>query len=187
MDIDIDLPDRTKLLDLINYIPASIYRTDDFVKHNTGIYLQDVPKNPLTGLAVVDHKSAEFLGFFKFDLLNVHVYQKIKDNAHLEQLMNTEPVWELLNNREFVDMLIHINGHFDTLQRMEPVDSIEKMAMFLAVIRPAKRHLIGKSWDVVRETIWDKPLDGSYYFRKGHGISYSHLVVVHINLLAETI
>ena len=185
MDIDIDLADRNKLLKLIDHVPAMMEKNGASVKHPSGIYLQHMPQNPVTGVAVVDYKTAEELGFFKLDLLNVHVYQKVRDPDHLDALMNTEPVWELLNSREFVDTLIHINGHFDTLMKMEPVNSIEKMAMFLAVIRPSKRHLIGKSWDIVRETIWDKPEDDAYYYKKAHGISYSYLVAVHMNLLVE--
>lgn len=64
----------------------------------------------------------------------------------------------------------------------EPIDSIPRLAMFLALIRPAKKHLIGKSWKEVAETIWDKGSDG-YSFKKSHAIAYAHLVVVHMNLL----
>jgi hypothetical protein len=66
----------------------------------------------------------------------------------------------------------------------EPVDSITRLAMFLAVIRPGKKHLIGKSWKDVAKTVWDKGSDG-YTFKKSHAIAYSHLVVVHMNLLEE--
>ena len=56
--------------------------------------------------------------------------------------------------------------------------------MFLAVIRPAKRYLIGKTWAEVEKTVWEKPTDDSYYFKKAHAISYSHLVVVNVNLIS---
>jgi hypothetical protein len=64
----------------------------------------------------------------------------------------------------------------------EPVDSIPRLAMFLAVIRPAKRELSGKSWVEVGKTVWDKTED-VYYFKKAHAISYAHLVVVNMNLI----
>ena len=57
--------------------------------------------------------------------------------------------------------------------------------MFLAVIRPAKRDLIGRPWREVAETIWDKN-DDAYSFKRSHAIAYSHLVVVHMNLLDLT-
>jgi DNA polymerase III alpha subunit len=59
------------------------------------------------------------------------------------------------------------------------------MAMFLAVIRPAKRHLIGKTWKEVAETVWDKPSDDSYFFKKSHAVAYAHLVAVNMNLLTN--
>lgn len=186
MDIDIDLADRSKLLELIDHVPAMMEKNGESVKHPSGIYLQKVPRNALTGLAAVEYKSAEELGFFKLDLLNVHIYQMVRDPQHLETLMNTVPMWELLNSREFVDLVVHINGHYDTLIKMEPIDSIEKLAMFLAVIRPSKRHLIGHSWDDIRKTVWDPPLDGSYHFKASHSIAYAHLVAVHMNLLCES-
>jgi hypothetical protein len=57
--------------------------------------------------------------------------------------------------------------------------------MFLAVIRPAKRHLIGQIWAEVAKSIWQKSED-EYYFKRAHGIAYAHLVVVHMNLLNLT-
>ena len=59
------------------------------------------------------------------------------------------------------------------------------MAMFLAVIRPAKRHLAGKKWAEVAQTVWQRPSDDSYFFKKAHAVSYAHLVAVHMNLLEE--
>jgi hypothetical protein len=81
---------------------------------------------------------------------------------------------------------MHVNGHYDTLiQFPEAVNSIPRLAMFIAAIRPAKRNLIGKTWAEVAKTIWDKPTDGSYYFKKAHAVSYAHLIVVNMNLLDD--
>jgi len=93
-------------------------------------------------------------------------------------------MWDMLAHREFVEQVIHINNHHDTLKKMpEPVNSIPRMAMFLAVIRPAKRHLIGLSWKEVAADVWNKPSDGAYYFKKAHAVSYAQLVAVHMNIL----
>jgi hypothetical protein len=59
--------------------------------------------------------------------------------------------------------------------------------MLLAIIRPAKRHLIGLPWSQVAETIWERPADDGYYFKKSHAVAYAHLVAVHMNLLCEQI
>ena len=100
--------------------------------------------------------------------------------------MNREPAWDRLYDRGFCEQLTHIGAHYDTLTKMpEAVNTIPRMAMFLAVIRPAKRHLIGKPWCEVSETVWDKPAEDAYYFKKAHAISYGQLVAIHMNLLEK--
>jgi len=56
----------------------------------------------------------------------------------------------------------------------------------LAVIRPAKKHLIGLPWSEVAKTVWDKGSDG-YQFKRAHAVGYAHLVVVHMNLLGDSL
>ena len=186
MDIDIDLGDRTNLLNKVDYVGASNLKDTVVAKHPTGVYFQNVPIDPVSGLAVVDYRIAEELGFFKIDLLNVHVYQQVRDEQHLLQLMNQEPVWELLQSKEFVDQVIHINNHYDLICAMpEPITSINHLAMFLAILRPAKRHLIGQLWADVEKTVWQKAEDGKFAFKRSHSIAYAHLAAVHMNLLCE--
>ena len=183
-DIDIDFANRDQILAQLNSTPASIIRDGKISKHNTGVYFTDIPMDPFTGLASVDYQSAEDIGYLKLDFLNVNLYQQVKDEAHLLELMNTEPDWTKLYDPEFCGQLIHIGNHYDTLIKMpEAVNTIPRMAMFLSVIRPAKRHLIGHAWTDVAKTVWEKPQDDSYYFKKSHAVSYAHLVVVHMNLL----
>ena len=45
--------------------------------------------------------------------------------------------------------------------------------MFLSVIRPAKRHLIGLPWAEVAQTVWERPADDEYYFKKSHAVAYA--------------
>jgi hypothetical protein len=182
-DIDIDFGDRDKILSLIKHTPASIIRDEKLVKHNTGIYATDIPIDPFTGQASLDYEKAEDLGYLKLDFLNVSLYNRVDNEEHLLALMKTEPIWEKLYEREFLEQLIHIGNHYDTLVKMpEAVNTIPRLAMFLAVIRPAKRHLIGKTWREVAETIWEKPADGGYFFKKSHAVAYANLVVVNMNL-----
>ena len=181
-DIDIDFADREQVLDLLNVTPASIIRDGRLTRHNTGVYTTDIPVDPFTGSASLDYQAAEARGYMKLDLLNVHVYKQVKDEAHLIELMQ-EPDWAKLYDPAICAQLIHINNHYDTLLKMpEPVDSIPRLAMFLAVIRPAKRHLIGRTWKEIGATVWDK-VEGEYSFKKAHAIAYAQLVVVNINLL----
>ena len=67
-DIDIDVADRTKLLDLIKHTPAMINDNGRRKKHNTGVYFHEMPSDPFTGLSTIDHKEAEAKGYFKLDV-----------------------------------------------------------------------------------------------------------------------
>ena len=186
-DIDIDFADREQVLALLNTTPASIIRNGKLSKHNTGVYVTNIPVDPFTGYASLDYEVAEDRGYMKLDFLNVNLYKQVKDEQHLIKLMR-EPDWAKLYDPAICAQLIHINAHYETLLKMpEPVDTIPRLAMFLAVIRPAKRHLIGRTWKEVGESVWDKPSDDEYYFKKAHAISYSQLVVVNLNLLCESV
>jgi hypothetical protein len=152
--------------------------------HASGVYVTDVPYDPINDMCSLDYTEAEKRGYFKLDLLNVHVYENITSEQQLESLMNS-PDWSKLKDKEFVEKLIHLNNQFYNLQKMpEPIDSIPRLAMFLAVIRPGKKHLIGQPWSEVAKTVWDKGTDG-YSFKRSHSCAYAHLIVVHMNLLCE--
>lgn len=183
-DIDIDFANRDQALALFKYTPASMLKDNKFVKHNTGVYFTDVPRDPLTKFCSIPYAEAEELGYIKIDLLNVGVYEAFETSEELEAVMQIEPPWHLLKDRSFFERVVHIGNHYDIAQRMpEPIDSIPRMAMFLSIIRPAKRHLLGLPWSEVAKTVWQKPTDGGYYFKKAHAVAYSVLVGVHMNLL----
>lgn len=184
MDIDIDFFDRTKALAIFEHVTASMPDRNTFKKHNTGVYFHSIPYNPITGLSTIEYKEAEQRGYFKIDFLNVNVYNGVRDRAHLAQLVSTEPLWNLLEQDEFTDLIFHINGYGDILRSMKPT-SIEQLAAILAMIRPAKRHLIGKDWDTIMSEVWVVPTTGEYYFKKSHSVSYAMAIVVQMNLICE--
>ena len=64
-------------------------------------------------------------------------------------------------------------------------DEYNKAIEDLAVMRPGKANLRNYDWKTIAKTVWDKPADGSYYFKKAHAVAYAHLVALHINLLEE--
>ncbi len=186
-DIDIDFPDRSAALEKFKHISASIKdESENFKKHNTGIYCTLIPHNPFTNISTIDYKEAEERGYFKIDFLNVSVYNGVKNKQHLKELMETEPLWDLLEQDDFTNLLFHVNGHGNLLRQMKP-RSIEELAMCLALIRPAKKHLIGKTWKEIGETIWKKPENGDYYFKKAHAVAYAHVVVIQMNLICENL
>ena len=185
-DIDIDFVDRSKVLEIIKHVPASI---DGNKKHNTGVYVQPIPVNPLTGLATIDYKTAEDRGYFKIDFLNVSAYQGVRSEDHLVQLLDTEPLWDLLHEKEVCDQLFHVNGYHVLLKELNP-SSVEELAMVLAMIRPGKKHLIpickDQGFQAIKDDIWTK-VEDSYFFKRSHAVSYSAVIVVQLNLVCEKI
>lgn len=185
-DIDIDTADRNRVLELFPHTVAVIKRDKKTVKHNTGVYFHKMPSDPFTGMATIDHKEAEDRGFFKLDVLNLSLYKGIETPEQLDQLMEIEPQWDLLVHDEFIDMLFHVKGHGDILRKLKPTN-ITQLAAVLAIIRPAKRHLIDRDWDTIMKQVWIPPTDGTYYFKKSHAVAYAHVVVVQMNQLVDTL
>lgn len=184
-DIDIDFADRQKILDKIDHINASIIDNKGTKSHNTGVYFTDCPVIPKTKQASIDYKVLENLGYFKLDLLNVNIYNQVESREHLKTLINTEPQWYRLQDQSFVDQLFHLNGHFEVVSKLIP-KNLEQLACCLAIIRPAKRYLLNRSWNEINEQVWQKPVNDQYYFKKAHAISYAMAVIVHMNLLATS-
>ena len=184
MDIDIDFPDRKQILDTIKHIPA---RLEDGKKHNTGVYCHEIPYNPLTDTASFDYKSAEERGYFKIDFLNVNAYAGVRDEAHIIELLNTEPLWDLLYEKDVCDQLFHVNGYHNLLAELKPT-SILDLAKVLAMIRPGKKHLIPickeQGFQTIKDEIWTKTED-AYFFKKAHAVSYASVIVVQLNLICE--
>jgi DNA polymerase III alpha subunit len=185
-DIDIDFHDRSKILDVVKYIKASRLDDGKLIAHNTGIYPQYIPHDPINNLSGIPYKEAEDRGYFKVDFLNVNVYKDIKNEEHLQKLMETEPLWELLLDDQFTNLLFHLNGHGAILKKTSPT-SVEELAAVLAMIRPGKRHLIGKTWTEIMTEIWIPPETGEYYFKKAHAVAYAMAIIVQMNLICESI
>src|SRR5210317_689914 len=180
-DIDIDFADRDNILSKLKHRVAKL---DSGKKHNTGVYATEIPHNPIDNLSTIEHKAADERGYFKLDFLNVSIYKDIKNEHHLTELINKEPLWDLLEHDDFSKNVFHLNNHNDVLRTLRP-RNVEQLAAVLAIIRPAKRHLLNETWETIMKEVWIKPTDGSYYFKKAHAISYAMACVVHMNLLVE--
>ena len=109
-DIDIDFGNRDQALKLLAHTPASILRDGRLIRHNTGIYVTQIPQDPFTGQASLDYNIAEDLGYTKLDFLNVSLYTQIKSEQHLTELMKQDPAWDRLYDQEFCSQLIHIGN-----------------------------------------------------------------------------
>jgi hypothetical protein len=186
-DIDLDLADRDQLLKLIKAIPARQLHQGQVRRHNSGVYVTDIPYDPVNACAAVDYEQAEQLGYFKIDLLNMSVYQLITSPKHYEQMLGQEPAWSRLwADTEWAKQLVHIGNYSDLLASMKP-DSIPRMAAFISIIRPGKAHLQNKSWAEVFESVWDGDDSKGFVFKHAHAIGYAALVALHMNLLSQPV
>jgi hypothetical protein len=183
-DIDIDLANREQLLKLIHAVPARQLHQGQTRRHNSGVYVTDIPYDPVNTCAALDYEQAEKLGYFKIDLLNMGVYQLIKDSHHYDQMLE-EPNWaRLWDNTGWSKQLVHVGNYTTLLELMRP-DSIPRMAAFISIIRPGKAHLQNKPWAEVFESVWDGDDSRGFVFKHAHAIGYAALVALHMNLLSQ--
>jgi len=181
-DIDIDFADREQVLRLIAHTPARQMVQGQVRRHNSGVYVTDIPRDPVNQCAAIDYETAEQRGYFKIDFLNMGVYQLVRDPAHLDTMLETEPPWQRLwQDPDWAAQLVHVGNYVDLLRDMQP-DSIPRMAAFISIIRPGKAHLQRQPWDKVFASVWDGDDSRGYVFKKSHAVSYAALVALHMNL-----
>jgi hypothetical protein len=182
-DIDLDLGDREQVLKLINATTARQNHQGQVRRHNSGVYVTDIPYDPVNECAAIDYEEAEQRGYFKIDLLNMSVYQLVKSPEHYDELLAKEPDWSRLwTEPEWAKQLVHVGNYTELLRTMKP-DSIPRMAAFIAIIRPGKAHLQNRPWQEVFATVWDGDDSKGFVFKHSHSISYAALVALHMNLL----
>ena len=182
-DIDIDLADRNQVLSRIRYTAARQTTGDRLQRHASGIYVTDIPRDPLHDMAAIDYREAESRGYFKIDLLNMSVYQMIRDPEHYQLMLQREPPWpRLWQDPEWARQLVHVGEHQALLDRLRP-DSVPRLAATISIIRPGKAHLRDSDWPEIFRRVWDGDDSRGYVFKKSHAVSYAMLVRLHMNLL----
>lgn len=180
-DIDIDFGNRDSVLSLIRHVPAR--QTVQGRRHNSGVYVTNIPYDAVNQCAAIDYEEAEQRGYFKLDFLNMSVYQLIRDPAHYEDMLARDPPWQRLwQDPAWAQQLVHVGNYTDLLATMRP-DSIPRMAAFIAIIRPGKAHLQNRPWSEVFESVWDGDSSQGFVFKKSHSIGYAQLVALHMNLI----
>ena len=186
-DIDLDFADRNQILSLIQHTPARQLHQGQVRRHNSGVYVTDIPYDPVNQCAAIDYESAEARGYFKIDFLNMSVYQLVQTPEHYKQMLAATPPWQRLwQDRAWTSQLVHVGNYTDLLKSMQP-DTIPRMAAFISIIRPGKAHLQNQSWDQVFESVWDGDTSQGYTFKKSHALSYAVLVSLHMNLLNQDV
>ena len=186
-DIDIDFADRDSVLKLIQYTPARQVVQGKVRRHNSGVYVTNIPYDPINECSALEYEQAEHRGYFKIDFLNMSVYQLVKDPAHYESMLTTEPPWEKLwKDTAWASQLAHVGNYTDLLKSMQPT-TIPQMAAFMSIIRPGKAHLQNQPWTAVFDSVWDGDDSKGYTFKKSHSLSYAMLVKLHMNLLNQPV
>lgn len=181
-DIDIDCKNREDILQYLKHIPASMKKDDKFSNHVVGVYFCDIPRDYITGLASIDYKSAEELGYIKLDLLHNTIYNNISTRKEMDDYLDKPVHWELLKDKSIVDNLFQIGNYYDLLLK-HPVNSEYELAMFIALIRPGKKHLQQlKTWDEIDKEIWKKD-NSKYQFKKSHALAYAYNIVLQLNMI----
>jgi hypothetical protein len=156
-------------------------------RHNSGVYVTDIPYDPVNQCAAIDYETAEQRGYFKIDFLNMSVYNLIKSPEHYDQMLAQDPLWtRLWTDSNWAQQLVHVGNYTELLKQMQP-DSIPRMAAFISIIRPGKAHLQGKSWTEVFESVWDGDSSRGFVFKRSHAVSYAALVALHMNLLNQPV
>lgn len=172
-DVDIDFFDRDLALSKLPHVRASLYKNEELLPHPSGVYFQDIPVDPITGLATFDSDEACQNNLFKIDFLNASMYEGIANEEHLDLLLSIEPNWSLLGDRAMVEKMPHIADYYDLIGKY-PIQSIEDLATFLALIRRKQKWYKEKTWTQIKQTIWDKISDDEgYYFKRAHSLAYA--------------
>lgn len=179
-DLDIDVKDSSTILDNMKHIPASKINNKAIMPHGVGTYFSNIPQDLITGLASIDYKVAEEeYGFVKVDLLHNTVYDRYSKRSELYEVLDKPIKWELLDDEKFVEELPHIGSYYQLMSEMPIINSITKLAMFIAIIRPGKSYLIDEvkknGWKSVVDKIWVKEETG-YMYKKSHAISYALMI-----------
>jgi hypothetical protein len=186
-DIDIDFADRESILKLIDSVPARQLHQGQVRRHNSGVYVTDIPYDPIHQCAAIDYETAEQRGYFKIDFLNMTVYNLVKSPEHYDRMLSQEPPWSRLwTDSAWASQLAHIGNYTGLLATMRP-DSIPRMAAFISIIRPGKAHLQNQPWAEVFESVWNGDDSKGYIFKKAHSLSYAALVALHMNLLNQPV
>jgi DNA polymerase III alpha subunit len=151
------------------------------------VYPQTIPVDPISGLAAIPYDAAEELGFFKLDFLHLNVYQHFKTRVEIDELIDKEPDWTLLQVPSNHPKLFQLANHGELLMKLRPSNIIE-CSEVMALIRPAKRQLVPlyqKSKEMARPLIW-KADDSGYSFKRSHALSYSYVLVLQLHLIEQS-
>lgn len=188
MDIDIDFPTTFNVQTVLHRaIPASMIKNGELTKHPCGYYFQTIPVDPFTNLAAIPYDKAEELGYFKIDFLHLSLLDYFKSKDEIRQLLQKQPNWNLLTDRNCVQKLFQLHRHYDLLVKIKPTSIIE-LADCIALIRPNKKHLIDeylKDKQQTRYKLYRQKNDDKSSFKRSHALAYALTIVLQLHLIEQ--
>lgn len=185
MDVDIDVANLSYEKIFPSSVRASIFNREKLTSHPCGLYFQDMPTDPITGLAAIPYDQAEALGYFKIDILHVNIYDHFSSREEIKELLRYEPDWGLLSIPSVVAQLFQVSKHYDLIDQVKP-SSILELADCLALIRPAKRFMLKKYLEdrkKIRPELYKLDNGDGYAFKRGHAISYAMVIILQLHLI----
>jgi len=186
MDIDVDCrSDFIPTEVFASVVKASLLQDEKLKPHPCGVYFQDVPTDPLSGLSAIPYNQAEDLGCFKVDFLHVHVYDHFTSREEIKELLKHDPDWKLMEIPSVVGQLFQVSKHHELLNQLKPA-SILELADCLAIIRPQKRYLKDlylRNRSEARKHLYTKEPGEGYAFKKAHAICYSMVIVLQLHMV----
>jgi hypothetical protein len=184
MDIDIDTPSTFNIDEHFKVTHAMMLQKGDIKQHPVGVYFQNIPSDPLTHLAAIPYKKAEEHGYTKIDFLSLHLLDAFESKKEITALLKLEPNWKLLTDKDIVTQLFHLHNHFTLVNKIRPT-SIQELADVLALIRPAKKHLVERYRKNKKKTRIElyRMTGEKGIFKKSHAISYALNIVLQLHIL----
>ena len=168
-DIDIDFADRNEILGKLKHRVAKL---DTGKKHNTGVYVTEIPHNPVDMLSTIDYETAEDRGYFKLDFLNVSIYEKVKDEDRPKELMNKEPIMGTVRNKGLLRSRFHYP--LRAIKKLKPAEAKNNWSSHMANSRPCKETFPRLGTDYYRKEVWTNPKTVNTILRK-HTQLHTHM------------
>lgn len=165
---------------------------DKLTRHNTGIYFQDIPIFP-DGLSAVPYVQAEKMGFSKVDIMSVpsKPYGGLSSMAEMQEWLAKPIDWSWFTDESFVVQLFHFSADTHIGHERVPLarvvahyapQSIDDLAVLVALKLPPKYRMIGQPIDTIRKTIWVWEQKGN--FKKAHAVAYALAIGLQARRLA---
>jgi len=187
-DIDIDFQTKFEPEQILKQaVPASMVKAGVLAKHPCGYYFQTIPVDPVTNLAAIPYEQAEEQGYFKIDFLHLSILDHFTSKQEIRELVNKQPNWNLLLDRDNVAKLFQIHKHYDVLLKVKPT-SVDELSDCIALIRPGKKHLLEqylKNKGKIRPQLYRQADDDKSAFKRSHALAYALTIVLQLHLIEQ--